>query len=119
MPIQIKEDSDHVIVIRALGKLVREDYPLFTAQFEQITRKNGKLRVLFDMTEFDGWDPAGIWEEMKFDIQHNSDIRRLAAVGEEKWHHALVMVFKPFAAAEVRYFLHGEADKAKHWLTVS
>lgn len=119
MPIQIKQDSDDVIVIRALGKVVQGDYPLFTAQFERITRENGKLRVLFDMTEFDGWDPEGIWEEAKFDIQHNSDIRRLAVIGGKKWHHTLVMVLKPFAAAEVHYFHPGELDNARHWLTVS
>lgn len=116
MPIQIEKDKDDVVVIRAKGKLFKEDYPLFTARFEQIADESGKMRVLFDMTDFDGWDHEGIWEEAKFDFQHNSDIRRLAVVGEEKWHHALVNVLKPFAAAEVRYFHHGEADRARHWL---
>ena len=116
MPIRIERGDDDVVVICATGTLIKEDYSLFTAQFEEITRERGKLRVLFEMRGFDGWDPKGMWEEAKFDLKHNTDIRRLAVIGDEKWHHALVTVTKPFAAGEVRYFSRGEANEARRWL---
>lgn len=118
MPMQIERDKGGVVVIRAEGKLVKEDYSLFVPQFERIVNESGKLRVLFDMTKLDGWDSKGIWEEAKFDLGHNGDIRRLAVVGEEKWHHALVGIAKPFAAAEVRYFHRDESDEAGRWLSL-
>lgn len=116
MPIQIEKETSKVVVIRATGTLTKEDFSHFTPEFEEAIGERGKLYVLFDMVGFDGWKPEGFWEEAKFDIKHNSDIRRLAVVGDEKWHHALVTIFKPFAAAEVRYFHRGEADEGRRWL---
>jgi len=116
MPIQIEKETDDVVVIRATGKLTKEDFLHFKPQFEQTLLERGKLRVLFDMTAFEGWEPKGFWEETKFDIKHNGDIRRMAVIGDEKWHHTLITIFKPFVAARVRYFQRGEADQARHWL---
>jgi hypothetical protein len=116
MPIQIEKETNDIVQIRATGTLTKEDFSHFKPQFEQILHERGKLRVLFDMTGFEGWEPKGFWEETKFDIKHNSDIRRMAVVGDEKWHHALITVFKPFVAAEVRYFPRGESSEARRWL---
>jgi hypothetical protein len=112
----MEKETDDVVAIRATGTLTKEDFSHFAPQFEQTLHQLGKLRVLFDMTGFDGWEPKGFWEETKFDIKHNSDIRRLAVIGDEKWHHALITLFKPFVAAEVRYFHRDEANQARHWL---
>jgi len=112
----MEKETDDVVAIRATGTLTKKDFSHFTPQFEEAIRERGKLRVLFDMTNFDGWEPKGFWEEAKFDIKHNSDVRRLAVIGEEKWHHVLITVFAPLAAAEVRYFHHGEANEARQWL---
>ncbi len=116
MPIQIKTENDEVVVIRATGKLMKEDYAHFNPQFDEITHEKGKLRVLFDITGFEGWEPTGIWEEAKFDLKRNTDIRRMAVIGDEKWHETLTAVFKPFAAGEVRYFHRGEINEARNWL---
>ena len=117
MPIRIEKDNDGLVVIRAAGTLAKQDYPPFTAEFERLTHECGKLKILFDITGFDGWDPKGVWEEAKFDLAHNSDIRRIAVIGDEKWHHALVATMKPFAAAEVRYFHPSETNEARTWLS--
>ena len=37
--------------------------------------------MLFDMTDFHGWDAGAAWEDIKFDIKHFADIERLAMVG--------------------------------------
>ena len=116
MPIQIEKGNEDVVVIRATGKLTKEDFSQFAPQFEQSIHERGKLRVLFDMTGFEGWEPKGFWEETKFDIKHNSDIRRMAVLGDEKWHHTLITIFKPFVAAQVRYFQRSEANEARDWL---
>ena len=116
MPIKIENESSGIVTIRAMGKLTKEDYAGFVLEFEDCVRKLGKLRVLFDITHFDGWQADGIWEEVKFDVKHNSDIRRLAVVGDEKWHHVLVAALKPVAFAETKYFSQPEADQARQWL---
>jgi hypothetical protein len=116
VPIRIEEGVDDVVSIRAAGKLTREDYDAFVPEFEEAVRRHGKLRVLFDITQFDGWQPDGISQEIKFDLKHNSDISRLAVIGDEKWHHLLVTALKPFAFAETRYFSPSESSQARPWL---
>ena len=117
MPIQMERDGDGIVIIRAAGKLAKDDYSAFTAEFDRAVRRSGKLRVLFDITNFNGWEPDGIVEEVKFDVKHNSDISRLAVVGDSKWHHTLVAALKPFAFAETRYYQSSEGDQARLWLS--
>lgn len=116
MPIRIEEGIDDIVLIRATGKLTRENYDAFVPEFERALRSRGKLRILFDITGFDGWQPDGIWQEIKFDLKHNSDISRLAVIGDEKWHHLLVAALKPFAFAETRYFSPSQSSQARPWL---
>jgi len=120
MSIQFNEENGgKTLVIHLGGKLVKADYPDFVAKFEQLFRQHGRLRVLFDMTGFHGWDVGAAWEDIKFDIKHYADIERLAMVGDKKWQHGMAMFFKPFTKATTRYFDHADAAEARMWLDES
>ena len=54
-------------------------------EFERLVRQHGKLRLLFDVTGFHGWEASAAWEDFKFGIEHFADIERLAMVGEKQW----------------------------------
>jgi hypothetical protein len=117
MPIQLNEEDDgKVLILHISGKLVKADYGHFVNEFEQLIRQHGKLRVLFDMGDFHGWDAGAAWEDIKFDIKHFADIERLAMVGDKRWQHAMAIFFKPFTKATIRYFDHAEAAEALKWL---
>ena len=118
MPIQLRRDeSGKFLVIHARGKLVEEDYKGLEPQFERLSPHPGKLRVLFDMTGLQGWEPAAAWQDIKFDIRHFSDIDRLAIVGEKPWQHGLATLFSPFTRATTKYFDSNKAGEARTWLT--
>ena len=117
MPIQLNEENGgKTLVIHIRGKLVKADYEHFVPVFERLVRQHGKLRVLFDMTGFDGWDAGAMWEDIKFDIKHFADIDRLAMIGEKKWQHGMAAFCKPFTKATIRYFDHADAAEARKWL---
>jgi len=83
MPIHINElTGGNVLAVHVSGILSRADYERFVPKFEQSVQQHGKLRVLFDMTGFHGWEAAAIWEELKFDVKHFADIERCAMVGD-------------------------------------
>lgn len=117
MPIQL-EDSDggKVLVIHVSGRLVRADYDTFVPEFERLLRQHGKLRVLFDMKDLQGWDAGAAWEDIKFDVKHFADIERLAMVGENKLQHGMAAFFKPFTKASTRYFDTADTAAAWKWL---
>ena len=118
MPIQLDEENDgKVLVLHVSGKLVRADYERFVPEFERLVRQHGKLRLLFDMTDFHGWEGSAVWEDIKFDIKHFADIERLAMVGDRKWQHGVAMFFKPFTKATSRYFDRTDAAEARKWLS--
>jgi len=120
MPIQFNEENGgKVLVIHISGKLVKADYEHFVPEFERLVLLHGKLRVLFDMTDFHGWDARALWEDIKFDIKHFADIERLAMVGDKKWQHGMATFCKPFTKATIRYFDHTAAAEAQKWLDES
>lgn len=117
MPIQLTEENDgKILVIHVSGKLLTADYSQFVPEFDRLVQKHGKLRVLFDMTAFHGWEAGAAWEDLKFGLKHFSDIDRLAMVGETKWQHGMATFCKPFTRATVRYFDHDHAVDARRWL---
>jgi SpoIIAA-like len=117
MPIQLSEEAGgKVLVVHVTGKLVKSDYEQLVPEFERLVRQHGKLRLLFDMAGFHGWDVSAAWQDFKLGMQHFSDIERLAMVGETRWQQGMAIFCKPFTGASVRYFDHVDAAKARQWL---
>ncbi len=117
MAIQLNEENDgKILSVHVSGKLQAADYEHFVPEFERLVQQHGKLRVLFDMTGFHGWEAGALWEDIKFDVKHFADIERLAMVGEAKWQQGMAAFCKPFTKATIRYFDHGDAGEARNWL---
>jgi hypothetical protein len=114
MTIQVSEENDgKVLAVHVSGKLVKADYALWVPEFERLLLQRGKIRMLFDMTNFHGWEAGAMWEDTKFAIHHFDDIERIAMVGEKRWQHGMASFCKPFTKATVRYFDHADAAEAR------
>ena len=113
----VEENGGKVLTIQVSGKLEKADYELLVPRFEQLVRQHGKLGLLFDMTDFHGWDAGAAWEDLKLGIKHFSDIQSIAMVGEKKWQHGMAVFCKPFMNAKVQYFDHADVAEARKWLS--
>jgi len=98
------------------GTLVHDDYADFVPRVEKRIKELGKVRVLFEMTDFHGWDVSALWDEVKFDVKHFADVERFAVVGDKKWEKTLTSLSHPFTAAQVRYFDRPQIGAARLWL---
>jgi len=117
MAIQLNEENNgKLLTVRVTGKLIKDDYAEFVPAFERLLQQHGKLRVLFDMTAFHGWEVSAAWEDTKFAIQNFADIDRLVMVGDKAWQHGMAIFCKSFTQAQVRYFDHAKAAEARKWL---
>jgi len=117
MAVKLDEKSDgKVLEVRVTGKLAHEDYLYFVPKLEQMLKQHGRLRVLFDMAGFHGWEPRALWDDIKFDLKHFADVERLAMVGDKKWEKGMSLFCRPFTTAKIRYFDHTKADEAREWL---
>ena len=118
--IELQSDADgKVLSVKMSGKLSTEDYERFVPEVEGLIKKHGKIRILLQMHDFHGWSVGALWEDIKFDIKHFSDIERLAMVGDRKWEAGMAAFCKPFTTAKVRYFDVSDIDQARQWIEES
>ena len=100
MPVILADrDGDKGLEVRISGRLTHADYEQFVPAFERLVKKHGKIRVLFEMADFHGWDAVALWDDLKFDLKHFADIEQLALVGDKKWERGMAVFCRPFTTA--------------------
>ena len=115
MAVEISQNGN-ILEVRASGKLTHEDYQEFVPATEKMIEEHGKIRIVFQMHDFHGWEMAALWDDIKFDVAHFRDIERLAIVGETKWEKGMSVFCKPFTTAKIRYFEPSQREDARQWL---
>ncbi|MBS0203630.1 MAG: STAS/SEC14 domain-containing protein [Planctomycetes bacterium] len=105
-----------IIEVQVTGKLSKEAYQEFVPLTEAAIQQHGKVRILFIMHDFHGWDAGALWEDIKFDLKHFAHIERLAIVGETKWEHGMAIFCRPFTTARMKYFDHKNLEEAREWI---
>lgn len=116
MPLRFTEVEGNIVEVEASGKLTDEDYDVFIPRMEQLIERWGRLRMLFEMRDFHGWDLPSAWEELKFQARHRKDLKRVAVVGEREWEKWASKLSRIFTGADVRFFGEEEADEARVWV---
>ena len=111
-----EQDNGKVLEVQVSGKLAHEDYLHFVPKFEQMVQQHGKIRVLFNMVGFHGWEAGALWDDIKFDVKHVSDVERLAMVGDKQWEEGMSVFCRPFTTAKIRYFDQTKSAEARTWL---
>jgi hypothetical protein len=108
--------TDNLLEVRLTGKLTKEFYEKLAPAVEKLIAEHGKLRILMIMHDFHGWTAGSLWEDVKFEFKHWSDIEKLAMVGETKWEKGMATFCKPFTKAKIRYFDHEQLEEARKWI---
>jgi len=117
MPIKLKEKNNgQILDVEVSGELFHGDFKCFMERFDQLVKQHGQLRILCNLVSFDGWDANALWDEIKWDARHFSDIARLAVVGAKKWEEQLSLFCSPLTTAEIRYFDQTRVAEARTWL---
>lgn len=117
MTLELREEAGgQILVVQASGTLSKDDYIHFVPETERLIKLFGKIRILFELHDFHGWEPSGMWEDMKFDLSHFKDIDRLAIVGEKAWEHGMSFFCRPFTTAAIQYFDRTQREAASNWI---
>ena len=100
--------------IRATGLLTHEDYLVITPMIESaIAGVSGpKVRVLFDATEFKGWELRAAWDDFKLALQHGNEFAKVALLGPPHWQQWAAKIGNWFIAGELQCFDDYEAALA-------
>ncbi len=118
MAIEIKElEGGKILEVRASGKLTKEDYERFVPLTKGSLSNSTKSACCSKCTTFIGWEAGALWQDVKFDLKHFSDIERLAIVGESKWEKGMAAFCRPFPTAKIRYFDIKDIALARTWIS--
>ena len=118
MALELTENAESKLLeVKASGMLSKEDYEHFEPAVSGLIQSAGKIKILFVMHDFHGWDLGAVWEDTKFATRHCRDIEKIAMVGEHAWEKWMAKICKPFTMSSIQYFDAGEEEAARKWLT--
>jgi len=117
MPTTFRPESANHYRIDVSGLVQKSELENVQGAIAQEIARIGKVRLLFVLDQFKGWEKSSDWGDMDFYETHGQDIERIAIVGEEKWRDdALMFALADLRKAPTRYFLPAEFEQARTWL---
>ena len=117
MTVELVENAEAITLeVKVSGKLSADDYETLEPGVDKLIESSGKIKILFIMHDFHGWDLGAVWEDIKFATRHCRDIEKVAMVGEKTWEKWMAMICKPFTMSSIKYFDAGQEDAARQWL---
>jgi len=120
MAIDLSEDlAANLLEVKVSGKLSAEDYEVFEPAVDKLIEAAGKIKILFVMHDFHGWELGAVWEDIKFATRHCRDVEKIAMIGEKSWQKWMSTICKPFTMSAIKYFAAEEQDAARAWLSES
>jgi len=112
----ISDDFDDTLAIKIEGELSTDDYEKVMPSIEQTIENEDTINFYCEVKEVDGLEPGAIWEDLKFDVKHYNDFKRIVVLGDKKWTNWLTQLAKPFTSGEVNYFNNAQKDLAWDWV---
>ena len=117
VPATLKPDEGNRYRVDVTGTIARSEMEKVQSALAAEIARVGKVRLLFVLDRFNGWEKGADWSDMTFYDQHGENIERIAIVGDEKWRDdALMFALADLRKAPTRYFLASEIDGARTWL---
>ena len=116
MAITVDPLGVNALELTITGTVGKKDYELFRPHVEGRIEKYDKTNLLVNVVDLSGITPAALWEDLKFDVSHFNDIRRLAIAGEDTSRKWMATLAKPFTTADVKYFPQAELEAARMWV---
>ena len=104
------------VAIKAVGKLTHDDYQRLAPMLEAALAKvnEPRVKVLFDASEFEGWELRAAWDDFKLGLSLGSEFDKIALYGDHDWQTWAAKIGDWFIDGEVRSF--SDYQQAMSWL---
>ena len=114
--IHIEPAPDHVLAVRAAGKLTKDDIKAFVAALEDRLSRHEKIGLVSDVTELDGMTFEAVFEDLRAELKYLGSWDRfpkLAVIaGEGFMRTATETVGRFVPQVQMRVFSPGEREEA-------
>jgi hypothetical protein len=117
MSAQIASARDGILTVRITGRLTHSELTAAQTSAAEILRKEGAMRILVIADNFQGWERAGDWGDVSFQMDNDARIEKMAVVGDKKWEElALAFTAKGLRPFPIEYFQPADMASARAWL---
>jgi len=118
VPIDMKRDNGNIYRLELWGQLRKSDLKTCEERLAGEIDRVGPVKLLFDLSGFEGWETRSDWNDLSFFVKHGDSIEQIAIVGDDKWKsQAMMFAGAGLRKAPVEYFPQGELTKARTWLS--
>src|SRR5512136_3327569 len=90
MPCEIVENIGCLLVVKITGKLSKPELDASQRAAIDVIRREGRARILIVGENFEGWEEKGNWGDLSFMMKYDSQIERIAIVGQKKWEDLVI-----------------------------
>lgn len=97
-------DNEIFLSLKATGKLSHQDYKKITPMIDAALHcvNDAKVKVLFDATDFDGWEIRAAWDDFSLGLKYNNNFEKIAIFGNKKW--------QEFGSKLASWFIDGDVE---------
>jgi hypothetical protein len=109
--------SPNALRILVPKKLEADDFRQIAPQVDSIISQYGKIRLLIDASQFNGWENIAAFENHAgFVKNHQNRVERIAVIVAHDWQHWLIGTVRIFLHPEIMAYDKGHEGEALHWI---
>ena len=110
---------DNTIGLAGSGRVSGSDYEeVLIPAVESALKKHNKLRLIYELnSDFTGFAPGAMWDDMKLGMAHLSAWERVAVVTDVGWVANATNMFKFVMPCTVKVFSLKDRAAAQKWIT--
>lgn len=114
-----KDPNSNIAEIIVDGKITDDEMNTVIAQMKADLDKGGKLKLLEDVRNFSGMEPAALFKDARFGFALMKSVSHVAVVSDAQWMRILAETFGRLSPAEIKTFERGQIDAARNWLATA
>ncbi|HET6489594.1 MAG TPA: STAS/SEC14 domain-containing protein [Syntrophales bacterium] len=117
MAVTYEKESSGLYILRISGVLTDRDRRGMEAAGRADIDRGTKIKILILTEQFAGWGREGDWGDIRFMLEYDPFMEKIAVVGDEKWRELFLMYLAAgHRNAAVEYFPMGQEARARSWL---
>jgi hypothetical protein len=109
----LPESEGTLVSLKLVGRFTEADVEAVLPKLVHVIETGGTLRLVADLSSFDGWEWRAAWDQEAFGIKHWKDVHKIALLGTLGWAVLVARLAATITTAQVRVF--EDHDKALFW----
>jgi len=117
MGVSGEREPSGLYVIRISGVFTNDQRKALEAAGRAEIDRRSKIKILLLADGFAGWGKEGDWGDIRFMLEYDPYMEKIAVVADEKWRDPFLMYLAAgHRKAAVEFFSQGQEKKAREWL---